>query len=55
LSRNPTLATRGPVDRARKSSGAGAVVEDLASWLRTRPGVEAVAVEAFTVEGPTAN
>jgi len=48
-SRN-ALVSRGVVNEARRASGAGAVVEDLERWLQTRPEVDAVTIEAFTVE-----
>jgi hypothetical protein len=48
--RDDTTGTRAPVARAREARGGGGAVEALARWLRTRPGVAAVAVEAFTVE-----
>jgi hypothetical protein len=47
--RDNTTGTRA-VGQARRASGGGALVEELARWLRAVPGVDAVRVEAFTVE-----
>jgi serine/threonine protein kinase len=47
--RDDTTGTRA-VGKSRKATGGGSHVEDLARWLRALPDIDAVAVEAFTVE-----
>jgi hypothetical protein len=50
VSADNTQGTRGPGAKTRRSHGAEKAVDDLGRWLAAVPGVEGVAVEAFTVE-----